>query len=233
MSTAILSALSRARRRARLRKKSAGGTMFVVSITLASLGVMGVFGLMATSADVKAAGHVREGMHARHVAEHALMDTAAIVGPKTAQHVINHMFGGVGRQTTNCKTANPFNAATRQYCAAEACMRLTPEEMDTMLRGVNPALTFSTFFTNASFGPTTPTPYPNTARIVVELANPVPVEVAGTDSATTNFVYYQVTATIFAELVPVGSPLAPPESLVVGRGRLTLGPVQAPPGCNR
>jgi hypothetical protein len=45
--------------------------------------------------------------------------------------------------------------------------------------------------------------------------------------------HYQVTATIFAELKPNTGPMTPPATMVLGRGRITIGPVYPPPGCNR
>jgi hypothetical protein len=96
---------------------------------------------------------------------------------------------------------------------------------------VNPSLTINPFFTASSFGPTSPTPYPHDARMRIEVTNPVVVESPGTNAG--DMVFYQLTATVFAELKSTAGPLTPPETMVVGRGRITVGPVRPLAGCAR
>ncbi|CAN5917725.1 hypothetical protein BH11MYX4_BH11MYX4_13540 [soil metagenome] len=52
----------RALARARARRRNAGAVMFIVAVTLGLLAVMGVYGLSATSADIRSAGHMREAL---------------------------------------------------------------------------------------------------------------------------------------------------------------------------
>jgi hypothetical protein len=223
---------ARAKRRAALRKKSGGATMFVVSITLAALAVMTVFGLGATAADVQAAGHTRDNMQSRHVAEHMFRDAANAVNPQTVSVILTKMFGGPPGQATNCKSAKPYTG-DRKYCQEEACTIISPAEFEVLLRGQQAALGFQPFFTATSFGPNTPAPYPLDARSHVELTNPIVIEAPGTATGggTADLVFYQITATVFAELKSNTGPLTPPESMAVGRGRITVGPAQRFPGC--
>lgn len=224
-----LSPVTCAKRRAALRRRSGGATMFVVSITLAALAVMTVFGLGATAADVQAAGHTRDNMQSRHVAEHMMRDVANAVNPQTAPVIVPKMFSGPPAQATNCRSAKAYTGDTK-YCQEEACTIITPTEFETLLRGQNNTLGFQPFFTATSFGPT---PYPLDARAFVELTNPLVVEAPGTATGggSADLVFYQITATVYAELKPATGPLTPPESMAVGRGRITVGPMQRFSGC--
>jgi hypothetical protein len=89
-----------ARSRARLRSRSAGATMFIVTVTLSLLAVMGVYGLTATSNDVKSSGHVRQRSQAAHAAEYAGVYATEMWDTQNADTIFNKMKDDWANNTT-------------------------------------------------------------------------------------------------------------------------------------
>jgi hypothetical protein len=187
---------------------------------------MGVYGLSATAADIRSAGHMREALQGQRAGEAALMMTAETFNPRVAQGLVNQMNLGQG-QTQNCLTAAPYTGtiATR---AAEACIRLDPERMVTIANTSNPSNLWAVAappakvgFTTQSFGSVVNQPY-----ITVEVTNPINTEVSAGNSQTVS--YSQVTATVFVQLKQ--SATVPAETAVAGRARITVGPSLASGG---
>lgn len=243
MSTTPRSAALRRRlTRARARRDSAGAAMFIVAITLALLAAMGVYGLSATAVDVRSAGHLRQSAQAQAAAEHALMLTADSFTPGTSAEIIRAMQSGrttsnVDVQATNCKTANPFNITTNaEYRAAQACLAWNASEMARISSGVNRwrdgatgsyfepsnANTFSTF-SPQSFGDVPQRPF-----VRVEITNPVDVPPPPGTGLNDRFTFTQVTVTTFVDMKNATdlttAKALPAESVVQGRGRITVGP---------
>lgn len=206
-----------ARRRSRARRDSAGAAMFIVAITLGLLAAMGLYGLSATAADIRAAGHLREATQGQSAGEHGLMSTAELLNPTTAAFLVSQMTAGAGpnsgQDTTGCRTANPFTGIT-QYRDAEACLRLDLPKMQTIANANGTNLWPGTPFSPTSFGPGAV----NLPYTKVELTNPV--DVLSPDGKST---FKRVTVTVFVEMKP-GAAL-PAETVVAGRGSLTVGPV--------
>lgn len=214
-------ALLLSKRRARARRDSAGAAMFIVAITLGLLAAMGMYGLAATSADVRAAGYLRETVHGQKAAEHALVTVAETFSPATAKGLVETMTGGSGRQTTNCKTAKvPYTGDVR-YRNVEACIRLEHTEMKVIAIGVNPWTAEP--FTNSSFYPGTGTP-PLSPFLNVEVTNPMDVLAPPGYGDQASFT--QVTATVFVDMRETAT--SPSQTVVLGRGLLTVGPISGP-----
>lgn len=206
-------------RRARARRRSEGAVMFIVVVTLGLLAAMGVYGLTAAQSDIKAAGHMREALQAQRAGEHALMMTAETFNPATAKALVESMSGA--KRTTNCRTAAlPPTGFTLPVPAAAACLRLTEVEMKVVGNTVN-TWTAVPGFSPDSFGAVAATP-----TVEVEISNPVdipPPAGSGYDPATQRFT--QVTATVFVNVRSTTDPNTPAQSVVAGRGRLTVGPI--------
>lgn len=212
--------------RARARRRNAGAVMFIVAVTLGLLAVMGVYGLSATSADIRSAGHMREALQGQRAGESAFIMTAETFNPTIAQGLVQQMTDATG-QARDCTTAvTPYtgNADTR---FAEACIRLTPERMTNLANSVTPLAwavsppTVQPGFTSKSFGDALNQPY-----ITVEVTNPINTEVSAGNSQTVR--YSQLTVTTLVQLK--SSPLLPAETAVAGRGRITVGPSMASGG---
>lgn len=197
--------------------------MFIVAVTLGLLAVMGVYGLTATAADIRSAGHTRETLQAQKTAEHSLGITAELLTPAKAKEIYEAMYGNGNSNTKNCLSTPAFTGAQDRR-DAEACKRLSLLELGVQSNMTKPPFTPKSFgdvtnnaITAGGDGLTVGGTTSNT--IQVELSNPVDVPIVG--STTEKKV--QVTVTVYATLRPNAS--SPPETLVTGRGRLTIGPV--------
>jgi hypothetical protein len=200
--------------------------MFIVAVTLGLLAAMGVYGLSTTAIDVRSAGHLREAAQAQVAAEHALVLTADSFTPGTAGEIIKAMqagqtSSGTDIQATKCSTANPYNASTNaEYRAAQACLSWSVAEMQRISKGVNAWTldpTTNTTFTPDSFGPVNTQAY-----IRVEVTNPVDIPPPPGTGLNDRFTFTQVTATTFIDIK--ASDKGPAQTIVSGRGRLTVGP---------
>jgi hypothetical protein len=205
-------------RRARARRRSAGAVMFIVVVTLGLLATMGVYGLSATSADVKAAGHMREALQAQKAGELALTMTAETLSPQSVGPIIGQM--STANRTANCKTAAPLGVGVMPVPPAAACLRLTEAGMRTASINVN-LWTAAPGFASDSFGAVNSAPNVN-----VELSDPFDVQRPGFDASMR---FTQVTATVFVDVRSTVDLGAPSQAIVSGRGRLTVGPIAAPP----
>lgn len=220
-----------ARARARKRRDSAGAAMFIVAITLGLLAAMGVYGLSATAVDVRSAGHLRQAAQAQAAAEHALVLTSETFTPATSAELVRAMQAGrtgtTDVQTTTCKTSNPFDVTTNdRYRAAQACLSLGVREMANISASVNPWTvdgTTGTTFTPESFGDVAQHPY-----MRVEVTNPVDIPPPPGTGLNDRYTFTQLTVTTFVDMKNANTPAAaatvPAESIVVGRGRITVGP---------
>jgi hypothetical protein len=204
--------------RARARRRSEGAVMFIVVVTLGLLAAMGVYGLTATQSDIKSAGHMREALQAQRAGEHALMMTAETFNPAAAKALVESMSGA--KRTTNCKTAMTYAGPLMPVPPQAACLRLTEAEMKAVGASIN-AWTAVPGFAGDSFGAVNAAP-----TVEVEISNPVdipPPAGSGYDPATQRFT--QVTATVFVNVRSTIDPNTPAQSVVAGRGRLTVGPI--------
>lgn len=204
--------------RARARQRSEGAVMFIVVVTLGLLAAMGVYGLTATQSDIKSAGHMREALQAQRAGEHALIMTAETFNPATSKALVESMSGA--KRTQNCRSATLYGGPLVPVPPAAACLRLTEAEMKATNASVN-AWTAVPGFSADSFGAVNATP-----SVEVEISNPVdipPPAGSGYDPATQRFT--QVTATVFVNVRSTVDPNTPAQSVVAGRGRLTVGPI--------
>jgi hypothetical protein len=217
--------------RARARRDSAGAAMFIVAMTLGLLAAMGVYGLSATAVDIRAAGHLRESAQAQSAAEHAMVLTADTFTPATSGELVRAMQSGSGGsgdiQSTKCKTANRFNTPAEpneKHRAAQSCLAWNLTEMENLSKNVNAWINMTgtsgtdrSTFTAESFGEV-----PNKAFLRVEVTNPVDVPPPPGTSLSDRFTFTQITATVFVDMKTASG--VPADSMVLGRGRMTVGP---------
>jgi len=216
---------SLALRRARARRREAGAVMFIVVVTLGLLAVMGVYGLSATSADVKAAGHLREALQAQRAGEQALTLTAETLNPRSVSPLIAQMT--TAGRTANCKTAAALTAGVTPVPPAAACLRLTETGMRAAAVAANPWTTGTNVaYPDSTFAPDSFGPVSSIPNINVELSDPFDVQRPGFDASMR---FTQVTATVFVDIRSTVDPSAPSQAIVSGRGRLTVGPIGPPP----
>lgn len=215
-------------RRASRRRNQRGAALFVVAVTLALLAAMGVYGLSATAMDVRAAGHSREGMSGQNVAMHNFMLATETFSPGAAQGIVNTMYAGTGgttKQSVNCRTAKPYTGQ-REFCDAEACVLLTPTELQNIATSINTNVVPGLPFQPDSFGPG----YPFRPDVQIEVTSPVmmpaPAGFQGPDPNNPKL-FVEATVTVFSEMKVNAN--TPPEINVLGRGRIIAGPMAKPP----
>jgi len=220
--------LKRAIRRATRRRGQRGAALFVVAVTLGLLAAMGVYGLSATSLDVRAAGHGREAMTGQNVAVHEFVLTAETFSPGAAQGIINTMYAGTNgtlKQSVNCRTAKKYTGA-REFCDAEACVLLTPTELSNVAKSINTSVLPGVAFQPDAFGPINPLRPDVQIEVTSPVYMPAPAGFQGPDP-TNPKLFVQATVTVFSEMKVNAT--TPPEINVLGRGRIIVGPMAKPP----
>lgn len=193
--------------------------MFIVVVTLGLLAAMGVYGLSAASADVKAAGHLREALQAQRAGEHALTMAAETLNPQNVSVLVGQM--STANRTANCKTAAPLGVGVTPVPPAAACLRLNETGMRAASGLVNPWASGVPAFASDSFGAVSSAP-----NVTIELSDPFDVQRPGFDASMR---FTQVTATVFVDVRSTVDLSAPSQAIVTGRGRLTVGPIGPPP----
>src|SRR5580704_11905586 len=113
--TRLPCALPRAKRRASRRRTSAGGTMFVVAMTLAVLSTVGAWALQSAALEVRMAGYERQSTQTHYLAEYGVMATMQEVSPTTAQGVLPLALCGTNNGTT----------AQHAACLSVPCLNFT------------------------------------------------------------------------------------------------------------
>jgi hypothetical protein len=245
--------VSAARRRARLRRRSGGAVMFIVAMTLALLAVMGMYGLTATAQDISAAGHMRQAMQAQRAAEFSAMATAETFTPGTAAALVRVMTDPA-RSTTGlgagkCKSITKTPTGLVENRNGEACLVLSEQQMATIAKSVNKLEPTTRPFcatadncpffmmkdtavltpSDGTFGDVREYPF-----LRVEATNPVDIPPPPGSGLDGRFTFTQITTTVFVDMKTVdlsASPVdmtsalnAPAKSVMVARGRMTVGP---------
>lgn len=191
--------------------------MFIVVVTLGLLAAMGVYGLTAAQSDIRQAGHMREALQAQHAGEHALMMAAESLTPSSMPEVVKKMRDGTVR-TKDCKTATAYAGKLDPVPPQAACWRLDEAQMKTLAPVSNPWSGVAGFASD-SFGAVASTP-----QVAVEISNPLDTQ-AGAGYGGQNMYFTQVTATVFVNVRSTSNLSSPAQSVVAGRGRLTIGPI--------
>ncbi len=163
---------------------------------------------------------MREALQGQRASEAAMMMTAETFNDKASELLVSQMTDGVG-QARDCVTAKPYTGdQITKY--AEGCIRLDPQRMVTWANTITPTAPWAVApapaqvgFTARSFGDVTNSPFFN-----IEVANLVDSEVSAGYEKKIRF--SQLTVTVFTQLKASAGVAA--ETLVVGRGRITVGP---------
>jgi len=127
------SRLSRAKRRAGLRRRDAGAIMFVIAITLALLGAMGMYALNVASTEVKSAGLVRQQTQTHYLAALGVLAGAQDVSANRAQMYYTALTtpfqSGILSSDTNCVSLYGETTAGGASTIALGCRRVGSAEL--------------------------------------------------------------------------------------------------------
>ena len=208
--------------------------MFIVVVTLAMLAVMGVYGLTATSNDVKSAGHVRQRTQAAHAVEYGGQIATEMFNTGNSRALVNQMetlWNNDLPGTQRCWSAKPRSAATDYKSAKdEGCFSVNITGNSTIL-APQASNAFSTawknlpFFTPQAVGSDLPGVRSPTLNpfVKVEYTNPIDILAPGTNQVA----FTQLTVTIYAFIATPSAanpeePTRPYDEVFKARGFVTV-----------
>ena len=117
-----------AKRRALRRRRSAGGTMFVVAMTLAVLSTIGAWALQSAALEVRMAGYERQSAQTHYLAEYgviAVMEQLQSNNPQTAT-VLGYAVTGVSGVHAACTSVPCINfACPLSVLSGPGCSEIT------------------------------------------------------------------------------------------------------------
>ncbi len=206
--------------RSRLRRRSGGTVVFVVTTTLALMAAMGVYAMTAASQEVKVSGYMRQSTQAHYLTEMSLNATAGYVDRSTAAVFVRMAKGDFNGATDfrsqNCISSAPIASPTATNLA-KSCKRFVGPELQsrwctsTACAGVVSPLV-------PGFGAATK----QTATIWAELTNFVPLAPPPGFDTNSNMQFVKGTVTTGGVINNTTAATATPE---LGRGRIIVGPV--------
>ena len=225
LTTRRLSAL----RRARARRRNAGAVIFIVSMTLGVLAVMGAYALSATTRDLHAAGKVQHGMQAINTTYYTATVAAQHVDYVNADDIINRRMVNpkVGSSDQACLSNVRNVAATQGDERTKSCVRIGAILTATGYKGefINKWGTRQPF-TDQSFQHNATATEVIDTDVYMEFSNPVnfaPPPGYGVSSANSGMRFVMVTTNSFGINKPRGT--SGLETVRQGRGRFIIGPI--------
>ena len=239
------SALAFAKRRALRRRASAGGTMFVVAMTLAVLSTLGAWALQSAALEVRMAGYERQSTQTHYLAEYGIMAATQDVTSTTLPGIFGYALKG----------APSGSGVAQAACLALPCVNFatTPPSMSTAsgcasLNAVQPLSMGCWRWEMSSFGPQMPVA---TTANLLDPADGGANGLAGSLGATMtqgnisaemsdytqvaghnfsgNFCTYWATVTSYGQTMTTGTTSTQGQGSELLRARFKVGPIQS--GC--
>jgi hypothetical protein len=212
-------------RRAKRRSRGRGAVIFIVAMTLAVLGALGLFALKSAATEIRTSGHERQSAQTHFLAEYGVLGAAEeVTGPKA------HLFLGLMLSDTHRDRSCAALASVPATAASvsRACRRLPAQELSAGWRTTPAVRPWSPGSTVAgSLGP-----FPIRGDFYVELTEPtrtVPLSGYGQNN---NICFVEFTLTSTGLSSPdVQNNLAAQYSgqgVAVARARIRGGPVPCP-----
>lgn len=209
------------------REQERGATMFIVAMTLAVLGSVGVYALAASANEVRTSGNERQSTQTHYLSEYGVIGITHEIGASKAQFYLGLM---MKNPDPVCMAlpgvpagAAPITAACRRLGSAELGAQWVKNQTTLSYGATVP---YTSGIAPGSFGPS-----PVSGDFFVELTEPLPAQAATRYAKNLNFCFVQMTATSSGITQPViaGQPtgVAANEGIEVQRARLIVGPIQA------
>ncbi|HEY1693514.1 MAG TPA: hypothetical protein VGG39_15205 [Polyangiaceae bacterium] len=210
------------------RRRERGAVMFIVAMTLAVLGSVGMYALVAAANEVRTAGNERQNTQTHYLSEYGVLGTAHEIVSSKAQFYLGLM---LTQPDTPCVSLpgvpNTAAAMTR------ACRRLGATELGQAWTGSPITISYgsNTPYTSGvapgSFGPV-----PMNGDFFVELTEPTQAQAPARYATDLHFCFIELTATSSGITQPVipGQPsgVYANEGIEQQRARIMAGPVQCP-----
>ena len=218
--------VARAIRRLRRRNREGGATMFIVAMTLAVLGSIGVYALAATANEVRTAGNERQNTQTHYLSQYGVLGITHELAASKAQFYLGLMLKNPDQMCVSLP-----NVPSTASIITRACRRLGSAEL-----GQAWAMTPTVAYTNnaytsgatpGSFGP-----IPMTGDFFVELTEPLQAQAPARYATDLHFCFIEITATSNGITEPYIATQAnlgyANEGIEVQRARIMAGPVQCP-----
>ncbi len=203
--------------------------MFIVSTTLALLGMMGLFAVSSATREVKVAGYLRQSTQAHALSQATIQTSAAYLDPNYAGVLIHdYATGRLGAvlQTTNCVSSSPTAAAMpveiTSDTLATTCLRVMDDDMHVTMSNK----WVSSHNKNAT-DPSTRTGF-KTLATETGFEITYPHQQACPYAAPPGMHCFRATVTTFAQVTAGAPPFAAYDiqKTEMGRGHLVVGPLQ-------
>jgi hypothetical protein len=202
--------------------------MFVVAMTLAVLGSVGMYALVAAANEVHTSGNERQNTQTHYLAEYGVIGITHEMVSSKAQFYLGLM---ISQPDSPCvslpgvaTTAAPVLRACRRLGSAELGQPWTGTQITVPYAGTAP---FTSGVVPGSFGPV-----PMNGDFFVELTEPTQAQAPARYATDLHFCFIEMTATSsgITQPVIVGQPTGTyaNEGIEVQRARIMAGPVQCP-----
>ncbi len=218
------------------RREEEGAIMFILAMTLAVLGAVGLYAMTGARYEVRTAGFSRQGTQTHYLADYGAQGAAQVVNADTATMMVNLMVSAKDDKCWSVPTADDVPLYVRSSASPEAgrafaCRRIGATEMANNGGSSGGAAAWAvTPFATTPFGPTSTTD----ANFVVELSDPVQMRPPAGIDLKGGLCFVQMTANSIGLTQP-STASNPTSSAVVQYGntgaevtrtRMTVGPIR-------
>ncbi len=118
--------------RLRSRREQRGAILFVVAMTMALLGALGVYALGAATSEIKTSGYARQATQTHYISEYGTIAMLDAFSPANASYFDAQML--LPPATMGCKSAVAAGAASTT-AIAQRCAKIPQEYFQTAWRG--------------------------------------------------------------------------------------------------
>jgi hypothetical protein len=204
--------------RVRARRHQGGAILFIVAMTLALLGALGVYALGAATSEIKTSGYARQAAQTHYISEYGTIAMLDAFSPANASYFDAQML--LSPATMNCKSA--VKAGSSEVTAiAQRCAKVPQEYFTTAWKGASGTGAAVTRPDSLSPGVSTATP-----RFTSELTDPITGGFQPGFDVNNGKCFRRYTITTYGQLQNNAANDATTLTLgrEIGRARVTTGP---------
>lgn len=198
--------------RTRARRGQEGAILFVVAMTMAMLGALGVYAMSAATSEIKTSGYARQAAQSHYVSEYGTIAMLDAFSPQNASYFDAQMWLATSSATPLCQSALP-TTAPGSTAVAQRCAKVPQEYFQTAWNNV-PA------FAEDSLAPSGQPRF--SARFTSEITEPITGGFQPGYDANNGKCFRRYTITTYGQLSNAAETLT--LSREVGRARVTAGP---------
>lgn len=211
-------------RRVQRRREQEGAILFVVAMTLALLGALGVYAMSGATSEVKTSGYSRQAAQSHYVSEYGTIAMLDSFSPQNASFFDAQMWLATTSSTALCQSALPPGAAGSSD-VSQRCARVPQAYFQTAWGGgagneAGEGSSNSKIFLDDSLSPRGQTRF--SARFTNEITEPITGGFQPGFDVNNGKCFRRYTITTYGQLSNATETLSLSRS--VGRARVTAGP---------